>query len=58
MDRIKEDKSIVEMWISTLVHNTVYTFDAISETVKKLADLLLTTSKAPASSKLMAVRKK
>jgi len=58
LDRMEEDKSIVEMWNSTLVHYTTYTFDAISETVKKLADLLLTTSKAPASSKLMAVRKK
>lgn len=58
LDRMEEDKSIVEMWNSTLVHYTAYTFDAISETVKKLADLLLTTSKAPASSKLMAVRKK
>lgn len=58
LDRMEEDKSIVEMWNSTLVHYTTYTFDAISETVKKLADLLLTTSKAPASAKLMAVRKK
>lgn len=58
LDRMEENKSIVEMWNSTLVHYTTYTFDAISETVKKLADLLLTTSKAPASAKLMAVRKK
>jgi len=58
LDRMEEDKSIVEMWNSTLIHYTTYTFDAISETVKQLADLMWNTSKAPASAKLMAVRKK
>jgi len=51
-------KPIGEMWNSTLVHYTTYTFDMISDSVEKLAGLMLTTSKASASSKNMAVRKK
>ena len=46
------------MWNSTLVHYTTYTFDMISDSVEKLAALMLTTSKASANAKNMAVRKK
>jgi len=59
-NRMEEEtpKAISEMWNSTLVHYTTYTFDMISDTVEKLAGLMLTTSKASANSKNMAVRKK
>jgi len=59
-NRMEEEtpKPIGEMWNSTLVHYTTYTFDMISDSVEKLAGLMLTTSKASASSKNMAVRKK
>jgi len=59
-NRMEEEKpkAISEMWNSTLVHYTTYTFDMISDTVEKLAGLMLTTSKADAKSKNMAVRKK
>jgi hypothetical protein len=54
----EEPKAIGEMWNSTLVHYTTYTFDMISDSVEKLAALMLTTSKASATTKNMAVRKK
>jgi len=54
----EKTKSISEMWNSTLVHYTTYTFDMISDSVEKLAALMLTTSKASANAKNMAVRKK
>merc|ERR1712029_379270 len=54
----EKTKPISEMWNSTLVHYTTYTFDMISDSVEKLAALMLTTSKASANSKNMAVRKK
>merc|ERR1712126_197944 len=54
----EKTKTISEMWNSTLVHYTTYTFDMISDSVEKLAALMLTTSKASANSKNMAVRKK
>jgi len=59
-NRMEEEKpkAMSEMWNSTLVHYTTYTFDMISDTVEKLAGLMLTTSKASANSKNMAVRKK
>ena len=41
-----------------MVHYTSYKFNEISETVSKLAELVLTTSKAPETAKLLAVRKK
>jgi hypothetical protein len=58
LDRMDEDKPIAEMWNSTLVHYTTYTFDMISDTVEKIASLILTTSKASPKDKYVAVRKK
>jgi len=52
------DESIVEMWTPTLVHYTSYTFDMISDTVQQLAEVLWTTSVAPKTAKLMAVKTK
>lgn len=53
-----DSRSVMELWSPTLIHYTGYSFDQISETIQKLADLLLTTSRAPENAKLMAVRKK
>ena len=47
-----------EIWTPTLVHYTSYSLAKISETVTKLANLILSTCNAPESAKLMAVRKK
>jgi len=52
------DESIVEMWTPTLVHYTSYTFNMISDTVQQLAEVLWTTSVAPKTAKLMAVKTK
>merc|ERR1719219_866169 len=63
-NRMEEEKpkAISEMWNSTLVHYTTYTFDMISDTVEKLAGLMLATSQADLGAnpppKNMAVRKK
>jgi len=55
----QEDKSIRDLWTSTLNYYTSYSFDTIADTVQKLANLLLTTSKADLEkAKLMAIRKK
>ncbi len=54
----KDDKSIREMWTSTLVFYSHYTFDAIADAVKEIANIVLTTVNAPENAKLMAVRKK
>jgi hypothetical protein len=55
----QDDKPIRELWNPTLTHYTSYNFDQISETIEKLANLLLTNSKAdPKKDKLMSVRKK
>jgi len=53
-----ENKSMSEIWTPTLVHYTSYSLAKISETVTKLANLILSTCNAPESAKLMAVRKK
>jgi hypothetical protein len=58
LDQSGDDKSIVEMWTPTLVHYTSYTFDMISDTVQQLAEVLWTTSVAPKTAKLMAVKTK
>jgi len=54
----QDNKSVSELWSPTLVHYTSYKFREISETIQKLAELVLTTSKAPETAKLLAVRKK
>jgi len=53
-----DNRPVSELWTPTLVHYTSYKFKEISETVSKLAELVLTTSKAPETAKLLAVRKK
>merc|ERR1712037_80105 len=58
LDQSGDDKSIVEMWTPTLVHYTSYTFDMISDTVQQLAEVLWSTSVAPKTAKLMAVKTK
>lgn len=54
----RENKSIRELWNPTLTFYTAYTFEQISETVTKLANVILATTRAPENAKLMAVRKK
>jgi len=55
---LEKDKPIRELWSPTLIHYTGLRFDAIAGTVEKLANLVLTTSKAMENSKLGAVKKK
>jgi hypothetical protein len=54
----QDQKSLSQLWSPTLVHYTSYKLSEISDTVAKLATLVLTTSRAPENSKLLAVRKK
>jgi len=54
----QDQKSLSQLWSPTLVHYTSYKLTEISDTVAKLATLVLTTSRAPENSKLLAVRKK
>lgn len=54
----RDEKNLRELWNPTLTHYTSYTFDMISDTVTKLAALMVQTSTAPENAKLMAVRKK
>merc|ERR1712080_729282 len=54
----QDNKPVSELWNPTLVYYTSYKFNEISETIAKLAELVLTTSKAPETAKLLAVRKK
>jgi len=55
----QDDKPIRELWKPTLTYYTSYNFDMIAETIQKMANLVLSNSKAdPEKAKLMSVRKK
>merc|ERR1719461_339089 len=54
----QDQKSVSELWTPTLEHYTSYKLSEIKDTCSKLANLVLTTSRAPENAKLLAVRKK
>jgi len=53
-----EDKPLSELWNETLRYYSQYELKDISETIQQVAHMVLTTTKAPEKSKLLAIRKK
>merc|ERR1719187_176229 len=53
-----EDKPLSELWNTTLQYYSQYSLEDISSTLQKVAAMVLTTTRAPEKSKLLAIRKK
>jgi len=53
-----EDKPLSELWNTTLQYYSQYSLEDISSTLQKIAAMVLTTTRAPEKSKLLAIRKK
>jgi len=53
-----EDKPLSELWNSTLQYYSQYQLQDIAQTLQQVASMVLTTTRAPEKSKLLAIRKK
>lgn len=53
-----EEKPLSELWNETLRYYSQYELKDISETIQQVASMVLTTTRAPEKSKLLAIRKK
>jgi len=53
-----EDKPLSELWNSTLQYYSQYQLQDFAQTLQQVASMVLTTTKAPEKSKLLAIRKK
>merc|ERR1712136_363267 len=53
-----EEKPLSELWNSTLQYYSQYQLQDIAQTLQQVASMVLTTTRAPEKSKLLAIRKK